>query len=203
MNEPPKIDGSTFLRERRARHPHFRAAVAADARFTCASRGERHDLKPGLDTFAQAVRLASVSDAFFGQVLYRLKARLQARGVPIVPRLLHRLAMASAQVSIGDPVIVQPGVYLVHGQVVIDGLTEIGAGAVISPWVTIGLRSGDFVGPTLEEGVTVGTGAKVLGRLTVGASARIGANAVVVEDVGAGETVLGIPAKPLKNSQEP
>ena len=197
-------DGAALLKARRGLHPGFRAAVSADAKITCASRGERSDLEPGLDTFLQAVRLAWESDAFLGQVLYRAKARLQALGVPVLPRLLHRAAMAISQISIGDPVIVHPGVYIVHGQIVVDGLVEIGSGAVISPWVTIGLRSGDVVGPTLEEGVTVGTGAKVLGRLTVGAGGRIGANAVVLQSVEAGETVVGSPARPVSGvPQEP
>ena len=63
--------------------------------------------------------------------------------MPVLPRLAHRLAMAIAQVSIGDPVVVHPGVYIVHGQVVVDGLVEIHEGAVIAPFVTIGLRAGD------------------------------------------------------------
>ena len=84
-----------------------------------------------------------MSDAFLAQALYRVKARLQALGVPVLPRIAHRLAMALAQVSIGDPVVVHPGVYIVHGQVVIDGLVEIHSGATICPWVTIGLRAGD------------------------------------------------------------
>jgi serine O-acetyltransferase len=49
--------------------------------------------------------------------------------------------------------------------------------------------------PTLESGVIVGAGAKVLGPITVGAGARIGANAVVLKDVPPGVTMLGIPAK--------
>ena len=61
----------------------------------------------------------------------------------MLPRLAHRLAMAIAQVSIGDPVSSHPGVYIVHGQVVLDGLVEIHTGATIAPWVTIGLRAGD------------------------------------------------------------
>ncbi len=72
--------------------------------------------------------------------MYRAKARLQALGIPLLPRLAHRLAMVAGQVSIGDPVVMSPGVYLVHGQVVIDGITEIRSNVVISPWVTIGLR---------------------------------------------------------------
>ena len=203
MEGSQTIDGATLLRERRALHPHFRHAVTEDVKVTCAWRGERHDIEPGWDTFAQAVRLAWVSDAFFWQALYRLRARLYALGVPILPRLLHRVLMAGAQMSIGDPVIIHPGVYIVHGQVVLDGLTEIGSGCVIAPFVSIGLRSGDLQGPTLEHGVVVGTGTRILGRLTIGAHARIGANAVVVKDISEGETVVGIPAEPLKDSQEP
>ena len=120
----------------------------------------------------QIVRLAWVSDAFLAQALYRVKARLQALGVPVLPRLAHRLAMALAQVSIGDPVVVQPGVYIVHGQVVIDGLVEIHSGAVIAPCVTIGLRAGDVQGAVIERDVSIGTGAKVIGAVRIGAGAH-------------------------------
>src|SRR2546421_11596376 len=102
----------------RARHPTLRKALVADARVTARYRGERHEFRSGLDTVLQMVRLAIVSDAFLGQALYRCKARLQALGVPILPRMAHRLAMITAQISIGDPVIVEPGIYIIHGQVV-------------------------------------------------------------------------------------
>ncbi|MCX6385944.1 MAG: hypothetical protein NTV40_04800 [Solirubrobacterales bacterium] len=89
------------------------------------------------------------------------------------------------------------GVYLVHGQVVIDGIVEIGPEVVISPFTTIGLRAGDFNGPKLERGVMVGTGARLIGDIRIGAGATIGANAVVVSDVEPGTTVVGVPAKAL------
>ena len=73
--------------------------------------------------------------------------------------------------------------------------SEIRPGVVIGPFVTIGLRQGDIAGPTIEEDVSVGTGAKVLGPVRVGAGATIGANAVVVDDVEAGVTVVGAPAR--------
>jgi serine O-acetyltransferase len=183
----------------RAKFPAFVEAVLADARVTAEHRGERADFRGRLDALAQIVRLCVVTDAFLAQVLYRAKASLQARGVPLLPRLAHRLAMVSAQVSIGDPVVVHPGVYIIHGQVVLDGLVEIGTGVTIAPWVTIGLRAGDVQGPTIEEGVQIGTGAKVIGSVRVGAEARIGANAVVTEDVPAGVTAVGAPAKPLED----
>jgi serine O-acetyltransferase len=67
---------------------------------------------------------------------------------------------------------------------------------VIGPFVTIGLRPGDIGGPVIEEEVKIGTGAKVLGKVRVGAGASIAANAVVVDDVAPGTTVVGAPARP-------
>jgi serine O-acetyltransferase len=184
-------------REIRAQHPRFLDAVLEDAKVTASYRAERHEFRSRVDAIGQALRLAWVSDAFFAQVCYRAKARLQALGVPVLPRLAHRLAMMLAQVCIGDPVVVQPGIYVAHGQTVIDGITTIDRGVVIFPWVTIGLRAGDFQGPTIERGVQIGTGAKVIGPVKVGAGAQIGANAVVVGDVGAHTTVVGAPARPV------
>jgi serine O-acetyltransferase len=180
----------------RSRHPRLREALLADARVTLRHRGEREELDSRLDAAVQLLRLAWASDAFLAQALYRVKARLQQLGVPVVPRLAHRLAMITGQVTIGDPVVVQPGVYLLHGQVVIDGIAEIRPGVVIGPFVTIGLRKGDIRGPTIEEDVSIGTGAKVLGDVRVGAGASIAANAVVIEDVPPGTTVVGAPARP-------
>lgn len=186
------------LRRRiRAAHPRLREAVVADALTTMRFRGEGENFASRLDALRHIVRLAWCSDAFLGQVLYRVKARMLARGIPLVPRIAHRLAMSIAQISIGDPVVVEPGIYIIHGQIVVDGLVRIGAGAVLAPFVTIGLRAGDFNGPTLERGVQVGTGAKIIGPVRVGAGAKIGANAVVLQDVDPGDTVVGIPARPL------
>ncbi len=196
MFRPRNPQAETLMREIRERHPRLRKALVDDARVTLRHLGEREELRSSLDAAAQVVRLLWVSDAFLAQALYRLKARLQQLGVPVLPRLAHRLAMISGQVSIGDPVVVQPGLYLLHGQVVIDGLVEIHPGVVIGPFVTIGLRSGDIAGPTIEENVSIGTGAKILGNVRIGAGASVGANAVVVDDVPAGATVVGAPARP-------
>lgn len=186
-----------FMRARRAEHPPLVQAVVADARIAAARRGERSEFSSTLDALFQVLRLMWQSDAFGGQVCYRAKARLQALGVPVLPRLAHRLAIALAQVCIGDPVVVHAGVYLPHGQVVIDGLTEVGSGTAIRPFVTIGLNEGNLIGPTVGRNVVIGTGAKIIGPVHLGDGCCIGANAVVVRDVPANTTVVGVPAAPL------
>jgi serine O-acetyltransferase len=64
--------------------------------------------------------------------------------------------------------------------------------------VTIGRRGSTLRSPKIERGVSIGTGAKVLGPITVGASARIGANAVVLHDVPAGAVMVGVPARRIR-----
>jgi serine O-acetyltransferase len=193
--------GDDVLREIRERFPGFREAVMADAVLTAQFRGERHEFASRVDATLQILRLCAQSDAFAAQLMYRLKASLQRRGVPILPRLAHRLAMVLAQLSIGDPVVMHPGIYIIHGGVVIDGLVEIHSGTAIAPWVTIGLRSGNFRGATVERNVHLGTGSKVIGPVTVGEGAQVGANAVVVDDVPAWATVVGAPARSVAGQE--
>lgn len=185
------------LREIQRLHPRFVRAVAADARITLAYRAEPFDFSSKILLMLQIIRLCWVSDAYFAQVLYRAKARLQYFRIPIVPTVFHRLAMMLSQVCIGSPVLIQPGIYIAHGQVIIDGFTTIDSGVVLLPWVTVGLKAGNFTGPRIGPRVHIGTGAKIIGPISIGADTVIGANAVVVSDVSSGSTVAGIPARPL------
>ena len=192
------VSAAELMAERRRAHPPFFRAVAADARATLNLRMEGDRAVGRLALVWQVIRLSWVADAFFAQVCYRGKARLQRFRVPLVPSILHRLAMMHAQVCIGNPVVIAPGLYLPHGQVVIDGVTTLGGNVVVFPWVTIGLKAGTIQGPTLADGVNIGTGAKVLGAITLGEGCMVGANAVVVDDVAPRTTVVGIPARPLE-----
>jgi serine O-acetyltransferase len=184
------------------RHPRLVKAIVADARITAAQRGDRFEFHSTGDALLQALRLALVADAFLAQCLYRMKAASQRVGIPMLPRLLQRIAMMSAQVSIGDPVVVEAGVYVIHGQVVIDGLTEIGSGTTLGPFVTIGLLSGNYQGPMIGRHVSIGTGAKILGPVRIGNNARIGANAVVLQDVPDGATAVGAPARIISGAED-
>lgn len=196
MSPTTQAEIDAFRKLIRSRHPRFLEAVLADARITSAHRGRRLRGASRRRVLAEAVRLMWESDAFLAQTMYRAKARLQGLGVPILPRILHRMAIATAQIYIGDPVIVEPGIHIPHGQVVIDGIVEVRSGAEIFPFVTIGLRAPSRVGPTIGSRALINSGAKVLGDIEVGERARVGANAVVLEDVAADTTVVGIPARP-------
>jgi carbonic anhydrase/acetyltransferase-like protein (isoleucine patch superfamily) len=95
---------------------------------------------------------------------------------------------------------------MTHGNVVIDGRTRIGKHCQINPWVTIGLSNSKKLGfsadgPTIGDEVHIGTGAKILGPVTVGDHARIGANAVVIHDVPANTTVVGAPARAVGRAE--
>jgi serine O-acetyltransferase len=179
----------------RAAKPKFLDALLADARVAAAYRGERHQFVSRLDGVLQALRLMLTTDAFLAQAAYRLKARTQALGIPVLPWIAHRVAMMSAQVSISDGAVLHPGVFIPHGQVVIQGVVVVHTGAVLHPWTTIGLIGPGVIGPAIGPRASIGTGAKVLGPVSVGANARVGANAVVLGDVPPNTTVVGMPAK--------
>jgi len=184
-----------LLRAVQARHPGFKAAVLADLRIEGRQRGARDRPTSRVALVFLLLRAISDSDAFGALVLYRLKTRCQRAGIPVVPRVAHRIAIAWAQVTIGDPVLIHPGVRIPHGQVVIDGFVEIHSGVQIRPFVTIGLKEGVYRGPTIHRDVKIGTGARIIGPITIGEGANVGANAVVVHDVAAGAVVVGVPAR--------
>lgn len=134
--------------------------------------------------------------------LFRLKTRLRTRGVVFLPGFCDMLSRVIFRVQIGDRVSIGPGLMMTHGNIVIDGETTIGRGCQINPWVTIGLSNSkrlgfSIEGPHIGDHVHIGTGARFLGPVRVGDYARIGANAVVVHDVPANTTVVGVPAHPV------
>ncbi len=106
---PPDEKDSSLVELVRSRHSGFWVAVLVYAGVTAAHRGERLEFRSTADAALQALRLAWVADAFVAQMLYRAKATLQARGVPLLPRLLQKLAMALGQLAIAVPCSFAPG----------------------------------------------------------------------------------------------
>jgi serine O-acetyltransferase len=115
-------------------------------------------------------------------------------------RLVNHLARMLTAIDIHPGARIGRNFFIDHGFVVIGETAEIADDVTIYQHVTLGGTSPhDGVGgkrhPTIEEGVVLGSGAQVLGPVTVGARARIGANSVVTRDVPPGATMIGIPAR--------
>ena len=134
-------------------------------------------------------------------MLYRLAHRLWRAEWRYAARLLSFLARLVSNVDIHPGAVIGPRFFIDHGAGVVIGETaEIGADVTLYHGVTLGgtsWRKGKRH-PTLGDGVLVGAGAKVLGPISVGAGARVGANSVVVQDVPDGCTVVGIPGKVVR-----
>jgi len=132
---------------------------------------------------------------------YRLARRLHLSGVPLVPLVISYLSRSVTGIEIHPGAKIGTGFFIDHGSgVVIGETTEIGKNVTVYQGVTLG-GTGFQAGkrhPTVEDNVTIGSGAKLLGPITVGHGAKIGANSVVVEDVPPRSTVVGNPGHPVK-----
>jgi serine O-acetyltransferase len=116
----------------------------------------------------------------------------------LVARLLSQLSRAITGVEIHPGAQIGRRFFIDHGMGVFIGeTTEIGDDVMLYQGVTLGGRSLEKVKrhPTLEDGVVVGAGARVLGAITIGKGAQVGANAVVVRDVPEGAVVVGVPGQ--------
>lgn len=134
-------------------------------------------------------------------IWYRLANRLWLRGVKFPARFLSWLGRFLTNVDIHPGATIGHRFFIDHGAGVVIGETaEIGDDVTLYHGVTLGGTSwtAGKRHPTLRDGVLVGAGAKILGPITVGAGCRIGANSVVIEDVAAGMTVVGIPGRVVK-----
>jgi serine O-acetyltransferase len=145
-----------------------------------------------------SVAKAAVTDGSGAMILYRLmQGARRARLVPL--ELLFNRANAWSGCVIGRGAEFGPRFVLLHSHgVTINGRVVGGAGIRLQHGVTIGDDGRGGI-PTLEDDVFVGAGAKVLGRISVGQGAKIGANAVVVHDVPPRTTAVGVPARHVPN----
>ncbi len=145
---------------------------------------------------------------FHALVLHRLSHRLWKTNIPSIPmkliaRLLSQVNRTITGVEIHPGARIGNGVFIDHGMGVVIGETaEIGNRCLLYQGVTLG-GTGKESGkrhPTLEDNVVVGAGAKILGAIKVGSNTRIGAGSVVVRNVEADSTVVGIPGRVVHQS---
>ena len=142
---------------------------------------------------------------FHALLAYRISHWLKSMGVPFVPRAISQLARWLTGIEIHPSATIGTGFFIDHGMGVVIGETaEIGDYVTLFQGVTLG-GTGKERGkrhPTLGNHVVVGAGAKILGGITVGDNVKIGANSVVIKNVPANSTVIGVPARIIKTQGE-
>jgi serine O-acetyltransferase len=132
---------------------------------------------------------------------YRVAHALYLAHVPLLPRLIAGVARLLTGIEIHPAAQIGRGLFIDHGMGVVIGETaEIGDDVTLYQGVTLG-GTGFSCGkrhPTVQDNVTIGSGAKLLGPITVGHGSKVGANSVVIHDVPPNSTVVGNPGHPVR-----
>ena len=156
------------------------------------------------DPAARGVSATEVLAAWPGVhalLTHRVAHALETAGVPIAPRVLAYFSRALTGIEIHPAAKIADGLFIDHGMGVVIGETaEVGENVTMYQGVTLG-GTGFATGkrhPTVQDNVTIGSGAKLLGPITIGHGAKIGANAVVIHDVPPNSTVVGNPGHPVR-----
>jgi len=135
---------------------------------------------------------------FHARQIHRLAHTLYRARVPLIPRLISHIGRFLTGIEIHPGAEIGEGLFIDHGMGVVIGETAvIGDDCHLFQGVTLGGTSQKRVKrhPTLGNGVVVGAGASLIGAITVGDNARIGAGSVVVTNVPANATVVGVPGQ--------
>ncbi len=142
---------------------------------------------------------------FHALLAYRIAHWLQVHGVPFLPRFISQVARWLTGIEIHPSAKIGTGFFIDHGMGVVIGETaEIGDYVTLFQGVTLG-GTGKERGkrhPTIGNHVVIGAGAKILGAIKIGDNVKIGANSVVLKNVPAGSTVIGVPARIIKSQGE-
>jgi serine O-acetyltransferase len=179
--------------------PTFRASVRGDiAVWTNIWHGPSGEdtvsLHPGL-------KLVWTQCGLRATLLFCLSHALWRSHIPMLPGMVARLNLTLHGLDIPPSVEIGPGLYIPHPVGTVVMAQRVGANVSLISAITIGMRATP-VFPVIGDGVFVGAGARILGAITVGAGANIGANAVVLKDVPPRATAVGVPARILTSKSE-
>jgi serine O-acetyltransferase len=132
---------------------------------------------------------------------HRVAHALHEAGLPMVPHAVANMSRVLTGVEIHPAAQIGDALFIDHGAGVVIGETaEIGDNVTLYQGVTLG-GTGFARGkrhPTVQDDVVLGSGAKLLGPITVGEASKVGANSVVIHDVPARSTVVGNPGHPVR-----
>lgn len=132
---------------------------------------------------------------------HRIAHRLYSWHLYILARMISQFARFMTGIEIHPGATIGDGLFIDHGMGVVIGETcVVGNHVKLFHGVTLGGTGAEHGKrhPTVEDNVIIGAGAKVLGNITLGVNSKIGANAVVLKDVPANATAVGIPAKIMR-----
>jgi serine O-acetyltransferase len=148
-------------------------------------------------TSGRSVIKAILADGTAAMCFYRLMQWSRRWRLSPLAMLFGRLNSICCQCTIGRGAEFGPGFVLLHSNgVVINGSVRGGENIRLEHQVTIGAE--EHESPQLGNDIYIGAGAKILGAVVIGDGARIGANAVVVDDVPPYSTVVGVPARVVR-----
>ncbi len=159
------------------------------------------DIKAALDRDPAAhlpLEVILTYPGFHARQLHRAAHTLHNAGVPVLPRFIAFFSRMITGIEIHPGVTIGEGLFIDHGMGVVIGETAIiGDNCHLNQGVTLGGTSNrrEKRHPTLGNGVQVGAGAEIIGAVNIGDYARIGAGSVVVTNVPAYATVVGVPGK--------
>ena len=140
------------------------------------------------------------SPRFIPVFLCRLAYALYCRRLGPLAKMVSLINFFAFGIEISIRCPIGPGLFLPHTQGTVIGAWRIGSNATIFQGVTLGAKEIDFTyaensRPKVGDGVTIGSGAKVLGGITLADRVRVGANSVVLSDIPEGALAVGAPAR--------
>jgi serine O-acetyltransferase len=173
------------------------ARVAGEVRRDVVAARERDPAARGV----QPAEIVATWPGIHALLAHRVAHAFYAARVPLLPRLIAMLTRTITGIEIHPAARIGRGLFIDHGTGVVIGETaEIGDNVTLYQGVTLG-GTGFATGkrhPTVQDNVTIGSGAKLLGPITIGHGAKIGANSVVITDVPPNSTVVGNPGHPVR-----
>lgn len=193
MNVPLKVNNSESFR--------LRSYLVADLH---RARGLLHGSADGVSGFQ--LWLGVLSPRFIPVLLCRVAHWFYCLKLGPVAKIVSLLNFFLFGIEIAVRCPIGPGLFLPHTQGTVIGARRIGSNATIFQGVTLGAREVDFSysehsRPIIGDGVTIGSGAKVLGGLHIGDGARIGANSVVLNSIPSNALAVGAPARVVQRRQ--
>ena len=150
---------------------------------------------PSVLTWRLLIRLLIRHVPLRAMACYRLAAWCKANEIPLFTGLLQRQIFYRFGLEIGGDI--GGGLYIAHPSGTVINVKHMGENCSVIAAVTIGMRN-EWVFPAIGSHVFIGAGARVLGGVTIGDHAKIGANAVVMDDIPAYATAVGVPARIVK-----